>query len=186
MSPRRTCSRSSAAARGERYIAGGVNLTLGGAVAAHRASGGDARSGQSGSPMRWPPPPLASDALRVRITGGQPAIPLEGVRHGPAGDVLLQRQGRRGSSDTGLRARRRNRARRRAGIATTAMPPEAPVRAICAMGVEAWGVRRRAPASRASSRSGIGGQGRPSQMTGIVISAGLCGGLLPDQVPGPW
>ena len=31
-----------------------------------------------------------------------------------------------------------------AGIASTAMPPEAPVQAICAMGVEAWGVRRRA------------------------------------------
>jgi hypothetical protein len=62
------------------------------------------------------------------------------------------------------------------------MPPEAPVQVICAMGVEAWGVRRRARHLRVV-QVGIGG--RPaSHMPGIVISAGLCGGLLPDQTPG--
>ena len=50
------------------------------------------------------------------------------------------------------------------------------------MGVEAWGVRRRARHLRVV-QVGIGGR-PPSQMPGIVISAGLCGGLLPDQTPG--
>ncbi|HVC43127.1 MAG TPA: hypothetical protein VND54_14200 [Candidatus Saccharimonadales bacterium] len=62
------------------------------------------------------------------------------------------------------------------------MPPEAPVHAICAMGVEAWGVRRRARHLRVV-QVGIGGR-PPTRMPGIVISAGLCGGLLPDQTPG--
>ena len=50
------------------------------------------------------------------------------------------------------------------------------------MGVEAWGVRRRARQLRVV-QVGIGGR-PPSRMPGIVISAGLCGGLLPDQSPG--
>lgn len=62
------------------------------------------------------------------------------------------------------------------------MPAEAPVHAICAMGVEAWGVRRRARHVRVV-QVGIGGR-PPRGMTGIVISAGLCGGLLPEQEPG--
>jgi hypothetical protein len=62
------------------------------------------------------------------------------------------------------------------------MPPEAPVHAICAMGVEAWGVRRRAPGLRIV-RVGIGGR-PPAALPGIVVSAGLCGGLLPEQTPG--
>jgi 4-hydroxy-3-methylbut-2-en-1-yl diphosphate reductase len=62
------------------------------------------------------------------------------------------------------------------------MPPDAPVHAICAMGVEAWGVHRRAPHLRVV-RVGIGGR-PPGRMPGIVISAGLCGGLLPEQAPG--
>jgi hypothetical protein len=62
------------------------------------------------------------------------------------------------------------------------MPPDAPVHAVCAMSVEAWGVRRRARHLRVV-QVGIGGK-PPSGMTGIVISAGLCGGLLPDQTPG--
>jgi uridine phosphorylase len=62
------------------------------------------------------------------------------------------------------------------------MPPDAPVQAICAMGVEAWGVRRRARHVRVV-QVGIGGR-PPAPMLGIVISAGLCGGLLPDQKPG--
>jgi hypothetical protein len=62
------------------------------------------------------------------------------------------------------------------------MPPEMPVHAVCAMGVEAWGVRRRAPQLRVV-RVGIGGR-PPRGMPGIVISAGLCGGLLPEQTPG--
>ena len=62
------------------------------------------------------------------------------------------------------------------------MPPEASVHAICAMGVEAWGVHRRAPQLRIV-RVGIGGR-PPAGLPGIVISAGLCGGLLPEQTPG--
>lgn len=62
------------------------------------------------------------------------------------------------------------------------MPPEVPVHAICAMGVEAWGVRRRARHLRVV-QVGIGGR-PPRGMSGIVISAGLCGGLLPEQMPG--
>jgi hypothetical protein len=62
------------------------------------------------------------------------------------------------------------------------MPPDAPVNAVCAMGVEAWGVRRRAPHVRVV-RVGIGGR-PPRELPGIVISAGLCGGLLPEQTPG--
>ena len=69
-----------------------------------------------------------------------------------------------------------------AGIATTAMPPDARVKAVCAMGVEAWGVRRRARDVRVV-QVGIGGRPRAG-MSGIVISAGLCGGLLPGQGPG--
>lgn len=56
------------------------------------------------------------------------------------------------------------------------------VLAICAMGVEAWGVRRRARGVRVV-RVGIGGTAGPGNAS-IVISAGLCGGLLPDQTPG--
>jgi hypothetical protein len=62
------------------------------------------------------------------------------------------------------------------------MPPDVPVHAICAMGVEAWGVRRRARQVRVV-QVGIGGR-PPAGMPGIVISAGLCGGLLPEQTPG--
>jgi hypothetical protein len=62
------------------------------------------------------------------------------------------------------------------------MPPDTRVLAVCAMGVEAWGVRRRARHVRVL-QVGIGG--RPlAALPGIVISAGLCGGLLPGQVPG--
>lgn len=56
------------------------------------------------------------------------------------------------------------------------------VLAVCAMGVEAWGVRRRARGVRVV-RVGIGGTTDPGNAS-IVISAGLCGGLLPDQAPG--
>lgn len=62
------------------------------------------------------------------------------------------------------------------------MPPDTRVTAICAMGVEAWGVRRRARHVRVV-QVGIGGR-PPAAMPGIVISAGLCGGLLPEQTPG--
>jgi nucleoside phosphorylase len=62
------------------------------------------------------------------------------------------------------------------------MPPEAQVHAVCAMGVEAWGVRRRAPHVRVV-QVGIGGR-PPAAMSGIVISAGLCGGLLSEHLPG--
>jgi hypothetical protein len=62
------------------------------------------------------------------------------------------------------------------------MPPETQVHAVCAMGVEAWGVRRRARHLRVV-QVGIGGR-PPGAMQGIVISAGLCGGLLPEQTPG--
>jgi hypothetical protein len=56
------------------------------------------------------------------------------------------------------------------------------VLAVCAMGVEAWGVRRRARDVRVV-RVGIGGAVAPGNAS-IVISAGLCGGLLPGQAPG--
>jgi dihydroflavonol-4-reductase len=66
---------------GERYIAGGVNLTLAELwrlIA--RASGGPERT------FRLPYAIAAAaarvDAVRVRFTGGVPAIPLEGVRMG--------------------------------------------------------------------------------------------------------
>ena len=62
------------------------------------------------------------------------------------------------------------------------MPPERRVHAVCAMGVEAWGVRRRARDVDVV-QVGIGGRPRRS-LTGVVISAGLCGGLLPEQEPG--
>lgn len=62
------------------------------------------------------------------------------------------------------------------------MPAEGRVVAVCAMGVEAWGVRRRAPSIRVL-RVGIGGTAPAGDAT-IVISVGVCGGLLPDQVPG--
>jgi len=62
------------------------------------------------------------------------------------------------------------------------MPPEAQVHAVCAMGVEAWGVRRRARHLRVV-QVGIGGR-PPAGMRGIVISAGLCGGLLAEHAPG--
>jgi nucleoside phosphorylase len=62
------------------------------------------------------------------------------------------------------------------------MPRRAPVFAVCAMGVEAWGVRRKARDVRVV-QVGIGG--RPAaELPGVVISAGLCGGLLPEQTPG--
>jgi hypothetical protein len=62
------------------------------------------------------------------------------------------------------------------------MPPDPTVHAVCAMGVEAWGVRRRARHLRVI-QVGIGGR-PPAGMAGIVISAGLCGGLLPEHTPG--
>ena len=62
------------------------------------------------------------------------------------------------------------------------MPPEDRVQAVCAMSVEAWGVRRRAKGIRVAE-VGIGGSAAPGDAS-IVISAGLCGGLLPDQAPG--
>jgi hypothetical protein len=62
------------------------------------------------------------------------------------------------------------------------MPPRERVQAVCAMGVEAWGVRRRARGIRVA-QVGIGGTAPPGKAS-IVISAGLCGGLLPDQAPG--
>jgi hypothetical protein len=62
------------------------------------------------------------------------------------------------------------------------MAPDTRVVAVCAMGVEAWGVRRRARHVRVV-QVGIGGRPRTA-LPGIVISAGLCGGLLPGQTPG--
>jgi hypothetical protein len=62
------------------------------------------------------------------------------------------------------------------------MPRSERVQAVCAMGVEAWGVRRRARGIRVT-QVGIGGSAAPGDAS-IVISAGLCGGLLPDQAPG--
>jgi hypothetical protein len=62
------------------------------------------------------------------------------------------------------------------------MPPDRRVLAICALGVEAWGVRRRAPGIRVV-QVGVGGTAPPGDAP-IVISAGLCGGLLSAQEPG--
>ncbi len=66
---------------GERYIAGGVNLTLAELWRLIARTAGTAQR-----TVRLPYAVAASaarvDALRVRITGGQPAIPLEGVRMG--------------------------------------------------------------------------------------------------------
>lgn len=62
------------------------------------------------------------------------------------------------------------------------MPPDRRVLAVCALGVEAWGVRRRAHDVRVL-QVGIGGTAQPGDAP-VVISAGLCGGLLPDQEPG--
>jgi hypothetical protein len=54
--------------------------------------------------------------------------------------------------------------------------------AVCATGLEARGVRRRAPQIRVLT-VGVGGSA-PAGDASIVISAGVCGGLLPDQAPG--
>ncbi len=62
------------------------------------------------------------------------------------------------------------------------MPPDRRVLAVCAMGVEAWGVRRRARDVRVI-QVGIGGSAPPGDAP-VVISAGLCGGLRRDQEPG--
>jgi Phosphorylase superfamily len=62
------------------------------------------------------------------------------------------------------------------------MPADRRVVAVCATGLEAWGVRRRAPGVRVL-RVGVGGSA-PAGDASIVISAGVCGGLLPDQAPG--
>jgi Phosphorylase superfamily len=62
------------------------------------------------------------------------------------------------------------------------MPADQRVVAVCATGLEAWGVRRRAPGIRVL-RVGVGGSA-PAGDPSIVISAGVCGGLLPDQAPG--
>jgi hypothetical protein len=56
------------------------------------------------------------------------------------------------------------------------------VLAVCAMGVEAWGVRSRARGVRVV-KVGIGGTAPPGDAS-IVISAGLCGGLRAEQAPG--
>ncbi|HUZ68383.1 MAG TPA: hypothetical protein VMU65_01605 [Candidatus Saccharimonadales bacterium] len=62
------------------------------------------------------------------------------------------------------------------------MPPDERVQAVCAMSIEAWGVRRRARGI-SITQVGIGGSAAPGDAS-IVISAGLCGGLLTDQAPG--
>jgi dihydroflavonol-4-reductase len=66
---------------GERYIAGGVNLTLAELWRLIARAAGTAQR-----TVRLPYAVAATaarvDAVRVRITGGQPAIPLEGVRMG--------------------------------------------------------------------------------------------------------
>ena len=62
------------------------------------------------------------------------------------------------------------------------MPPRESVQAVCAMSVEAWGVRRRARGINVA-QVGIGGSAAPGDAS-IIISAGLCGGLLPGQAPG--
>lgn len=62
------------------------------------------------------------------------------------------------------------------------MPADQRVVAVCATGIEAWGVRRRAPGIRVL-RVGVGGSA-PAGDASIVVSAGVCGGLLADQAPG--
>ena len=62
------------------------------------------------------------------------------------------------------------------------MPADRRLVAVCATGLEAWGVRRRAPGIRVI-QVGVGGSA-PAGDASVVISAGVCGGLLPDQVPG--
>jgi uridine phosphorylase len=62
------------------------------------------------------------------------------------------------------------------------MPADRRVVAVCATGLEAWGVRRRAPSVRVLT-VGVGGSAPAGDAT-VVISAGVCGGLLPDQAPG--
>ncbi len=91
-SPPRTSSPWNAARAGERYIAGGVNLTLAELwrlIA--RAAGRPERT------FRLPYAVAAAaarvDAVRVWATGGTPAIPLEGVRMGRLADVLVEREG---------------------------------------------------------------------------------------------
>ncbi|MHB8489454.1 MAG: NAD-dependent epimerase/dehydratase family protein [Candidatus Dormibacteria bacterium] len=66
---------------GERYIAGGVNLTL---AELWRLIARSAGRAQRTARLPYPIAAAAAhaDAVRVRLTGGQPAIPLEGVRMG--------------------------------------------------------------------------------------------------------
>jgi hypothetical protein len=62
------------------------------------------------------------------------------------------------------------------------MPADQRVVAVCATRLEARGVRRLAPGIRVLT-VGVGGAAPPGDAT-VVISAGVCGGLLPDQDPG--
>ena len=110
--------------------------------------------------------------------------PARGRAHGPPRDVLDQRQGRARARVPALERQRRRGAIGPLVSRSRHMPPDRRVLAVCAMGMEAWGVRRRAHGVRVV-KVGIGGAppGRAAQHS-IVISTGLCGGLTPDQVPG--
>lgn len=65
----------------ERYLAGGVNLSLAELFALIAAA-----SGRPAPQLRLPYPlalvAAAADEMRVALTGGEPAVPLEGVRMG--------------------------------------------------------------------------------------------------------
>ena len=91
---------------GERYIAGGVNLTL--------AEMWRLISRAAGKPERTFRLPYAVaaaaarvDAVRVRATGARPGDSARRRSHGPSGDVLVEREGGSTSSATVLPARTR-------------------------------------------------------------------------------
>ena len=67
---------------GERYIAGGVNLTLAELWRTRSREPPGGRSEPCGFPTRSPPPRHASTRCASASPGGTPAIPLEGVRMG--------------------------------------------------------------------------------------------------------
>ena len=145
---------------GERYIAGGVNLSL--------AEMWRLIARAAGKPERTFRLPYAIamaaarvDAVRVRMTGAVPGDSARRGAHGPSRDVLVERESDRRSWVTARRAPMQRWHEQCVGIASTAMPPEAPVHAICAMGVEAWGVHRRAPQLRIVRSASAGGR-RPA------------------------
>ena len=157
---------------------GGVNLTLAELwrLIARAAGGPSERSGslrgRCGGRAR-----RCGSCLGDRGNTGHPA---RGRAHGPAHDVLVEREGDRELGYRPSSAARGHRARR-ALVSRARLCRLKPRSMPSARWAWRLGVRRRAPHLRVV-QVGIGGR-PPIGLRGIVISAGLCGGL-PEQTPG--